>query len=142
GGGVAVSSTTLTMDGVTISTNTGEVGAGAYVDYGDTTIAGSTISGNDGGETGLGGGLYLIDAMATITGAQITGNTGGDGGGIFATNGELAISGGSLADNDAALAGGGLYQADGAVAFDGVTVSGNTAAYWGGGLYAKLADLT
>lgn len=92
GSGVCAWGDEFTMQGGTISQNTGAMeGGGVFVGSPDTvfTMSGGSIFGNSATE---GGGLG-IGGTATITGGTIFGNTSVHGGGVFIRGGTMSVSG-------------------------------------------------
>jgi hypothetical protein len=111
--------------------------ARTYAD-GDTTITGSTISGNSAGTDsayGYGGGIALISfsATSTVYGSTISGNTAYQSGGGLHTrafDGTVEITNSTISGNLAAGDGGGVYgytYSDGTTAICHSTVTNNTA---------------
>jgi hypothetical protein len=129
-------SLTITMYGkVTIS---GNKGAGVYLLSGSAlTMNGGTISGNTGGvyDAGKktwnrsGGGVLLGSSRSTFTmnGGTISGNKAEYGAGVYVWAGTFNFKGGTITGNEAEFAGGGVYVRSGAAYTQGGTVSGNTA---------------
>ena len=142
GGGVYATAAIVTLDGVTLSDNTSYAGAGGMINYSDTSISDSQISGNDAGETGLGGGLYLFDATVDLQDVTVADNTAYRAGGVFVYYGEATIKGSTLSGNQATK-GGGLYGwAESVVVVANSTVSGNEATELGGGIAAGGGTMT
>lgn len=82
GGGVANFSSTVTIEGCTISGNTGGgVLNAAYYGIATLTVIHSTITGNSGFGVYNAEGIYGAPATVTLTQSTITGNTATDGGG-------------------------------------------------------------
>ena len=153
GAGIAVSDSTLTLNGGNItengkgSENVVSAGGGVLVRRGTLNINNGSISYNEAGQ--YGGGVYA-DSNSTVkmTGGAITGNrvTNGDGGGgIDVDEGTFTMSGGIISDNVTTYGvGGGVALGRGGKAsmtMTGGTISGNSAAEtineggytWGGG---------
>jgi predicted outer membrane repeat protein len=106
----------LTLDTVQISSNSAPTGGGLYViSYNANFTADIWDS--------------LFDGNAATTGA---------GGGLYAdayTGTDISVSGSTFSGNTAATYGGGVYHSDGTIALDTTTVSGNDATSAGGGIY-------
>ncbi len=105
------SSGTLTINNSTIRNNdAGNRGGGIYIDSGTLTINNSTVRDNDAGNTG--GGIYINSGTHTINNSTIRDNstTSGNGGGIFIISGSLTINNSTIADNDAEIDGGGIFS--------------------------------
>ena len=147
GGGVYARDSIMMMDGATVTGNTAKTGAGVSIYYSDAVVSDSLISGNDGGEMGLGSGLYLWDAGVTLQDVTVVDNTAYRGAGVFAYSGETIIKGSTLSGN-AAKKGGGVYTwAENVMTMANSTVSGNSATELGGGIVAdgttlRLANVT
>jgi hypothetical protein len=149
GGGVVDFDENLTLDGVTITTNTATAdGAGLWADgfSMNLTIMDSTISGNTSGDEG--GGIYIEDTGGPmlIENSVITGNqAGGSGGGIYFydPDDDITIRDTTISGNTSTGGAGGgiyLYSFDsGALTIEASTVSGNTALA-GGGLFLYSVD--
>jgi hypothetical protein len=144
GGGVYVvgnngSRASFTMNGGTISDNTGYGGGGVYVDsYGFFTMNDGTISGNT-TSGGYGGGVYTYGTF-TMNGGTISGNTasGGYGGGVYVFS-RFTMAGGEIRDNTATT-GGGVYVSGTTSTMNDGIISGNTATGPGGGGGVYVAD--
>jgi hypothetical protein len=137
---------TLTDDVISGSTATSE--GGGVSSNGNTTISGTTITGNASSDS-AGGGLYLESggpfdiASAQIENSTITGNTANNnGGGIESKDVDLAITGSQITNNTTGNYGGGIdaaYSMYG-LSISGSTISGNTATDGGGGLSVYNRD--
>ena len=108
-------------------------GGGLYAKNKSTiTIDNGTISECDGR---WGGGLYADNSAVTINNSTISGCRAGAGGGLFVNNGStLNIKDGTISKcfvSDTGK-GGGLYADNSAVTISGGTIKGNKAAYGGG----------
>ena len=142
GGGLyATNSSKITISGGTISGCTGELGCGLYAtNSSEITISGGTISGCTGLR---GGGLYANNSTVTITGGTISGCKVGAGGGLFATNSsKITIRGGTISECSTTLdsgKGGGLYAENSTITISGGTIENNKAARGGG---VALTDST
>ena len=135
GGGLyATNSSKITINKGTISGCTGELGCGLYAtDSSKITISGGTISGCTGLR---GGGLYANNSTVTISGGTISGCNVGAGGGLFATNSsKITIRGGTISECSTTLdsgKGGGLYAENSTITISGGTIENNEAARGGG----------
>ena len=135
GGGLyATNSSKITINKGTISGCTGELGCGLYAtNSSEITISGGTISGCTGLR---GGGLYADNSTVTITGGTISGCKVGAGGGLFATNSsKITIRGGTISECSTTLdsgKGGGLYAENSTITISGGTIENNEAARGGG----------
>ena len=135
GGGLyATNSSKITISDGIISGCEGVLGCGLYAtNSSEITISGGTISGCTGLR---GGGLYADNSTVTITGGTISRCNVGAGGGLFATNSsEITIRGGTISECSTTLdsgKGGGLYAENSTLTISGGTIKGNKAAYGGG----------
>ena len=142
GGGLyATNSSKITISDGIISGCTGVLGCGLYAtNSSEITISGGTISGCTGLR---GGGLYADNSTVTITGGTISGCKVGAGGGLFATNSsEITIRGGTISECSTTLdtgKGGGLYAENSTITISGGTIENNEAARGGG---VALTDST
>ncbi len=110
----------------------------------DTSISGSTFSGNHSG-SGEGGGIVFYDSNdLTVTTTSVVDNHAeqDDGGGIaFYGSNNMTVRNSTIANNTAGEFGGGLYvNAYGDVTIDQSTISGNQATDSGGGIGVNYAD--
>ncbi|MDR2480870.1 MAG: hypothetical protein LBD07_01065 [Spirochaetaceae bacterium] len=126
----------------------------------NTTAAGSTVVGGGGilisnaefkmsgsaaitNNTGYyGGGLYALNSNVTITGGVIENNDGYEGGGINVSNliAPNTIANCIIRNNTSQTFGGGMSLYSSSVAFSSVVFSGNAASEGGGGLYIKFGS--
>ena len=141
GGGLyATNSSTITISGGTISGCKGELGCGLYADNSTIEITDGTISGCTGLR---GGGLYANNSTVTISGGTISGCRVGAGGGLFATNSsKITIRGGTISECTTTPdtgKGGGLYAENSTLTISGGTIENNEAAHGGG---VALTDST
>lgn len=129
GGDVVVSisgAPTVTLMDLTI---TGGSSRGIVAYYGVLTLNGVTVSYNTGS-----GGIYNFLAAVMLHGSDVSHNTGTNGGGIYNNHGTVALWGSSVSDNNATASGGGIYNNNGTVALWGSNISDNTANGVGGGI--------
>ena len=143
GGLYATNSSKITITGGTISECTAGMGAGCGLyatNSSEITISGGTISGCTGLR---GGGLYADNSTVTITGGTISRCEVGAGGGLFATNSsKITIRGGTISECSTTLdsgKGGGLYAENSTITISGGTIENNKAARGGG---VALTDST
>ena len=135
GGGLyATNSSKITISDGIISGCEGVLGCGLYAtNSSEITISGGTISGCTGLR---GGGLYANNSTVTITGGTISRCNVGAGGGLFATNSsEITIRGGTISECSTTLdsgKGGGLYAENSTITISGGTIENNEAARGGG----------
>ena len=144
GGGLYADNSTINITGGIISGCEGRWGGGLYAtNSSKITITGGTISECTAG-MGAGGGLYATNSSEiTIRGGTIsecsTTLDSGKGGGLYAENSTITISGGTIENNEAAR-GGGVALTDSTVKKDekpirNWTVVGNKAYKTGGGIW-------
>ena len=142
GGGLyATNSSKITISDGIISGCEGVLGCGLYAtNSSEITISGGTISGCKGLR---GGGLYADNSTVTITGGTISRCKVGAGGGLFATNSsKITIRGGTISECSTTLdsgKGGGLYAENSTITISGGTIENNEAARGGG---VALTDST
>ena len=135
GGGLYVVGSTLNIKGGIISECTAaNDGGGLYATNQSTiNISDGIISGCKGR---WGGGLYANNSTVTITGGTISGCKVGAGGGLFATNSsKITIRGGTISECSTTLdsgKGGGLYAENSTITISGGTIENNEAARGGG----------
>ena len=135
GGGLyATNSSKITISDGIISGCEGVLGCGLYAtNSSEITISGGTISGCTGLR---GGGLYANNSTVTITGGTISRCKVGAGGGLFATNSsKITIRGGTISECSTTLdtgKGGGLYAENSTITISGGTIKDNEAAHGGG----------
>ena len=141
GGGI-FSKGTLTVSNCTLSGNSASLyGGGIYNNGGTLTVQHSTLSSNSAQEHA--GAIDNIEkGTVIIQNSTITGNsTPNEGGGIHNHSScDLRLTNTTVSANSALL-GGGLYNTDGALAVNHSTLSGNMASA-GGGLYQVGASAT
>jgi CSLREA domain-containing protein len=136
GGGIANDNGTLTLNYVTVSGNTADIGAGIYTARAATitssTISGNTVSGNNAGDGG--GGIYNIGGTLSLTNSTISGNIaqaigGGDrGGGIVNNLGTVSLINCTIAGNTADMGGGVMNTNNGTASARNTIIALNTAA--------------
>ncbi len=166
GGGIETTSgSTVTLDGVTLDTNSAGVdigvgatpapgnGGGLHVSgNGTVTVTGGTVSGNVAAQEG--GGLWNDSGLMTISGTSLLGNTANagnntnndqGGGGIFNNGGTLAISGATIRGNISVVNagnGGGVMTVGGTVTINNTALSENVAARAGGAIENNAGEVT
>jgi hypothetical protein len=136
GGGI-VNQGTLTIDGGTLSTNVAFVGGG-LLNQSVATVTGATVTGNRANQNG-GGILSGLDSTTTIADSTLSGNeaTNADGGGI-GNNGVLTILNSTLSGNTAGDEGGGIFNFDfGSATISHATLWGNSADSGGGAIFVE-----
>ncbi|HET6153816.1 MAG TPA: putative Ig domain-containing protein [Marmoricola sp.] len=164
GGGLALATGNVVMNGVNLSNNTStNVGAGAYVAAGSSlSMTGGTVQGNvatNGGgafynagtlslsgvsvganNSVLGGGIYApAGAVTTVTNGSINGNNGSSAGGGVYNLGTLGITGTSMGTNVSAI--GGAIAAGGTVTVANAVINGNIGTTEGGGIFFNTGTL-
>ncbi len=144
GGGLRVSDSTLEASEVDLTGNTAEAdGGGAAILDSDAVWWWGTASGNSAGGSG---GAFAFEGMAS-DGSQLWANITGNqaarhGGGIYASDHDLAVSDGKIQQNEAGGGGGGLYVTGGTLAVDGTAISDNAADHGGGLAVAAAGEAT
>ncbi|MCP4422222.1 MAG: CSLREA domain-containing protein, partial [Chloroflexi bacterium] len=121
GGGIRLeSSTTLTLTGTVVDSNSASSNGGGIYTQGNMTIINSVISGNGAGAGG--GGIYNAGA-ATILSSNIDNNNAPDsGGGIYNLNGQtITITNSTLGDN--ATESGAVFNNDGTSTINHSTIA-------------------
>ncbi len=138
GGGLYLDSSSGTLVGNTITTNSAsQRGGGVQLHEGTATLTGNTIAANT---AGSGGGLYLWSSHATLDRNVITGNEASSGGGLYLYNGDDRLSGNVISSNTGNNNAGGLYLLSSQASLSGNTIQDNTAAFDGGGLYLEESE--
>ena len=140
---------TLVLDGIIVTHNSGALGRGVYVDYGAVlTLNSGEITENNiytGGaisENTFGGGVYN-EGTVIINGGTIHKNSAYNGGGLY-NLGIFKLNDGSFTKNKAEGAGGGIFNSgySGTFTLTGGLINENTAGN-GGGVYNYYAfDMT
>jgi CSLREA domain-containing protein len=125
----------LTLNSMTIQTNTARSGGGVYTagTGNSLTINGGSILGNS--ATSNGGGINgTNDSIVNSTNVTVSGNTAtNNGGGIFVTGGvTLTVTGGSITGNTAANASGGGISSSAALIVTNASITNNHADGSGG----------
>lgn len=132
-GGAIYSAGLLTLDTVTVQSNTAPLeGGGLFIDRGSANVRRSTIAGNTTtNNQGKGGGIFLSRGSLNIENSTISGNTipGGSlmrGGGIHITA-DTGVTNSTISGNTTGANGfgGGIYKTGGTLNFSNVTFYGN-----------------
>lgn len=145
GGAVYAEYTTININGGTITGSSAAEGGGINATKATLTIGKANITDNTAAHGG--GGIYAYECALTLDGTTVTGNNGGEslGGGIYISeakgNGTAsdpyipAVIQNATIENNTAKCGGGI-NASGPVKISDTTITGNTATTlekWGGG---------
>lgn len=145
GGAVYAEYTTININGGTITGSSAAEGGGINATKATLTIGKANITDNT--ATNGGGGIYAYECALTLDGTTVTGNNGGEslGGGIYISeakgNGTAsdpyipAVIQNATIENNTAKCGGGI-STSGPVKISDTTITGNTATKlekWGGG---------
>lgn len=145
GGAVYVAAGTVVVDGGEMVQNSGARGGGIQSANGQVVVNGGIIEEN----TALyGGGIYLTfpEAFLTQNGGQISQNESTSiefgGGGVYAFQGSMAMTGGEINGNTAVADGAGINMRFGGLTVTGGTVHDNVAGRYGGGIFADFATLS
>lgn len=135
GGGIRMTSSSLTMRSSVVSGNTATAsGGGIQSAFGAVSITDSTIADNLArGFFGKGGGVSCDNADATLKNVNVTGNRADDDGGGLSSLGvaTATLDGSRLERNTAGYRGGAIFHSGTAVVTD-TTLSANGAAIGGG----------
>ena len=142
GGGIACWNGSVTISGNVISDCVAQSGGGIYLYQATAAITDNAISGAQPNAefTGAkyGGGIYARQSDVTMSGNVIFANTGYlEGGGVYARLSPLSTSGDSIYSNAATNNGGGICSDHSPLSMRNTYVTGNVAAAMGGGVYHK-----
>ncbi len=144
GGGIFVDSTGYaSWTRVTLSSNTGTIGGGAYLRYSNLSLLNVTATGNTGGQAG--GGFYLDNSDPTFAYVDVNNNIAQGGGGLYLDYSDPSLSNVTVSGNVAWMnnrSGGGLNIHYSDPMLVDVTVSGNTTVWHGGGIYINGGNPT
>src|SRR6267154_865717 len=118
---------TLSLNNVTLTTNSSGINGGGLLNFGTLTLTNTTVSANTAGTDG--GGIYNSGSgTLTVTASTLSGNTangiGRNGGGIF-NAGAAALTNVTLGDNTATL-GGGISNPAGTATLTNTLVANST----------------
>ena len=145
GGAVYAEYTTININGGTITGSSAAEGGGINATKATLTIGKANITDNT--ATNGGGGIYAYECALTLDGTTVTGNNGGEslGGGIYISEAKgngiasdpyiPAVIQNATIENNTAKCGGGI-STSGPVKISDTTITGNTATKlekWGGG---------
>jgi len=126
---------TLTLNNITVSSNTSGSEGGGIRNYGTMTLNDSSVSNNI--ADGIGGGIYNAGTL-TLNDSTVSSNTANhDGGGVW-NFGTLTLNNSTVSGNTAPNTsgsyglGGGIYSSRGVLTLNNSTVTENTARYVNG----------
>ena len=141
GAGIFIQNATVTLNNCVISDNSsGSNAGGVYLQDGTLTLNSCTVQGNS---AIRGGGIYNNNGIFTLFDCWIDDNTADFGGGIYAQIGTYNIGYSTISNNRANLQGGGIYNQDTDVEIINCTVYNNQAiAQQGGGLFHQTSTNT
>jgi predicted outer membrane repeat protein len=125
----------LTINGITLTTNSAGDSGGAVLSLGTLTVSGSTFSGNTASTAG--GAIFnVFSGTMTIRSCVFTANSAGIDGGAMENDGIAAVTGCTFSGNSAAFLGGGaIDNSVGAVlTVSNCTFSRNSAGFDGGAI--------
>jgi len=134
-GGAILSAGTVTLDGVTLTSNSARFAGGIH-SSGTLTITGSTLSSNSSQEDA--GAIYLDNGSLTMTDSTVQANSARYGGGVYMNNGTVSLTNVTFRANTANEQGAGLFQRRGTVTVSGGTFDANSARY-GSAIYVRGA---
>ena len=142
GGGIYIDNAAVTLYSSTVFTNSANLGAGLYTNYGSVSLQGTkVISNTTSGSDGYGGGIYSSSGNVLIEDDSEIGynQAEGYGGGIYAEDSSrLSITESWIHHNLATTDdGGGVYLAGPGTFVSNSTIEYNTAEDDGGGFYAE-----
>jgi hypothetical protein len=131
GGGIFVQhgNSTLSLQNVVVTSNTGTQGAGIYSN-GAISLDNVVVSGNGDGGTVKGGGIF-INGDATLNRVTVHGNYADKGAGIYSSGSATVLTNVTVSGNTATSNGGGLFN-DGDIAITNSTFAYNGAESGGG----------
>jgi len=132
----------VTMQDVTLTNGSSDIGGAVYIDDGTFTMESGTITGNS--VSDCGGGVFVSTAETfvmnggTIINNSATNNEGSGGGGVY-TNGNFTMNSGTITENLATKGNGVAVADDGIFTMNGGTITANTyrLAQKGGGVYCS-----
>ena len=129
-----------------LSENSADNGGGLYVIPGTNAKAFITVSGetkiSDNKAKTSGGGIYVSNGNVTLSGGSLKGNSATNGGGVYVNGGDVTVTGGNIEYNEAQN-GGGVYLTGGAFTLNGDSTSiNNNNATNGGGVYLTKINPT
>ncbi len=151
GGGGVYTAAPLTVTGSTISGDTAPDGRGGGVSFAENspyskykgTFSGTTITGNTAESGGgiTGGEDSLTNSQITGNNAITSGSSDGFGGGIYAADGSLTLTGSTVSGNTSTKSGGGIFSGTKyGTKLVNSTISGNTSVSGGGlSIYGEIA---
>jgi hypothetical protein len=147
GGGMFLSNSALTMASTTVSANDGNSLGGGFLLTAGSELEGGVISGN---LATWGAGILIEEESlgtytTTLTDLEITDNladrTYSSGGGVYAANATVVMTGVTLAGNYAQDEGGGLSVDGSEATLDSCTITANEAVLYGGGAHVFTGSL-
>ena len=142
GGAIRSEAAQLQLFEVELLGNSAASGGGVAVTSGSLSVVSSTIAGND--ASVLGGGVAVTTGSLSVVSSTIAGNSASvNGGGVAVTAGSLLVVSSTIAGNNASVNGGGVAAFGAASSLEVLnsTVSGNTATGDGGGVYSQNAPV-
>ncbi len=132
-------STTVTINGITITKGYVDGGGGGIISFGTLTISDTVITQN--APTGFGGGLICV-GLLTIENSTISFNTANNGGGIHIGGGTTKIINSTVSNNTSRFQAGGINNQGAALIITNSTISGNTSGSVGGAILLNGGTLT
>ena len=138
GGGLYVAGGTVSLTNDTLQSNSAERGGGLYVAGGTVSLTNDTLSTNSTvgygpAGTAVGGGMCVFGGTVTMTNDTLSGNTAVSGAGLPGRAGTSTQPNGGNGSAGAPAYGGGLGVFGGTVTLNNVTVTGNLARGGNGG---------
>jgi hypothetical protein len=146
---LVTSGVSLTVEGLSITQGSangqggqqyGGAGAGLYIYAAAVTLTQDTLTEN---QAGSGGGLYAIDSQVVLSGSDINLNgAGGSGGGLYLRNSDIVLGLSTVDSNHCSDIGAGLYVYAGTAKLVGNTITRNRgSARYAGGLYFSRSEV-
>jgi len=132
-GGAILSTGTVTLDGVTVTSNSARFAGGIH-SSGALTITNSTLSSNTSQEDA--GAIYLNSGTLTVSDTTFQSNSARYGSGIYANDGTVSLSNVTFRSNTANEQGAGLFQRRGTVTITGGLFDANSARF-GSAIYVR-----
>ncbi len=113
-------------------------GGGIYVTSGTLTL--QNVAFRDNQATNNGGGLYIQNGNATLNNVLFQNNSAGKGGGMYNLNTDPVLDSVDFVENDATDSGGGMYNVNSNPAMTGGRFLGNQAINNGAGVFNELSS--
>ena len=146
GGGIAISSAIVDLNGVNVSGNQASGSGGGVLTDSQIILNDSTVSGNIASNDGGGGGIAAGSGVVTVNNTTVNNNsaTGLGGGGIFTTAGDVFLNSSMIQGNTTTgnSVGGGIATGEGAVAVTDSSIANNISSSRGGGVSTQSGTVS